>query len=83
MALRRMGASLLSFREVLDDRLGNIKTPVLVIWGKDDRLIPYEVALRFQRELPSAKLVTIEGCSHMVLWDCRERALPEVIAFLR
>ena len=82
-ALRRMGASLLSFREVLDGRLGSIKMPVLVIWGKEDRLIPYDVALRIERELPTAKLVIIEGCGHMVLWDCRERALPEVIAFLR
>jgi pimeloyl-ACP methyl ester carboxylesterase len=81
--LRRMGSSLLSFRETLDGRLGNIKVPVLVIWGKEDRLIPYEVALRFQRELPEATLVTLEGCGHLVLWDCSNRALPEVIAFLR
>jgi pimeloyl-ACP methyl ester carboxylesterase len=57
--------------------------PILVIWGKEDRLIPYTVALRFQRELPRAKLVTIEGCGHMVLWDCSDRALAEVIAFIR
>ena len=80
---RRMGTSLLSFRDALDGRLGSVKIPVLVIWGKEDRLIPYEVALRFQRELPQAQLVSLEGCGHMVLWDCRERALPEVLAFLR
>jgi pimeloyl-ACP methyl ester carboxylesterase len=80
---RRMGTSLLSFRDALDGRLSNVKIPVLVIWGKEDRLIPYEVALRFQRELPQARLVSLERCGHMVLWDCRERALPEVLAFLR
>jgi pimeloyl-ACP methyl ester carboxylesterase len=82
-ALRRMGASLLSFREVLDGRLGSIKMPVLIIWGKDDRLIPYDVALRFERELPNAKLVSIEGCGHLVLWECSDRAIPEVITFLQ
>jgi len=81
--LQRMGSSLLSFREALDGRLGNLNMPILVIWGKEDRLIPYTVALRFQRELPGAKLVTIDSCGHMVLWDCSDRALPEVIAFIR
>jgi pimeloyl-ACP methyl ester carboxylesterase len=80
--LQRMGSSLLSFREALDGRLGNLNMPILVIWGKEDRLIPYTVA-RFQRELPGAKLVTIESCGHMVLWDCSDRALPEVTAFIR
>ena len=80
---RRMGTTLLSFREALDGRLSSLKIPVLVIWGKDDRLIPYEVALRFQLELPQARLVSLEGCGHMVLWDCSERALPEVLEFLR
>ncbi len=57
--------------------------PVLIIGGKEDRLIPYEVALRLQHELPQAKLVTLEGCGHLVLWECSDRALPDVIAFLR
>lgn len=82
-AQRRMGASLLSFRDVLDGRLGDLKIPVLIVWGKEDRIIPFEVALRFQRELPGAKLLALEGCSHMVLWDCSEGSLPEVLAFLR
>lgn len=81
--MRRMGSSLLSFREALDGHLKNIEMPVLVIWGKQDRLIPYEVALRFQSKLPNAKLVIIEGCGHMVLWDCSDRVLPEVVAFTR
>lgn len=45
--------------------------------------IPYEVAKRFERELPQAKLVAVEGCGHLVLWDCGDRAIPEVLAFLR
>jgi pimeloyl-ACP methyl ester carboxylesterase len=80
--LRRVGASLLSFRDALDGRLQNVRMPVLLIWGKEDRLISYEVAHRFERELPQAKLVGLEGCGHLVLWECSDRALPEVLAFL-
>lgn len=80
---RRAVTSLLSFRDALDGKLANVRMPVLVIWGKADRLIPYEVALRLQSELPQAKLVGIEGCSHLVLWECGDRALPEIVAFLQ
>jgi len=61
----------------------NVRMPVLLIWGKADRLIPYEVALRLQRESPQARLVGLEGCSHLVLWECPDRALPEVLSFLQ
>lgn len=80
---RRVAASGLSFRYALDGQLANVRMPVLLIWGKEDRLIPYEVALRLQRELPQAKLIGLEGCSHLVFWECRDRALPEVLSFLR
>ena len=80
---RRVGTSALTFRDALDGKLKNVRMPVLLIWGKADRLIPYEVALRLQRELPQAKLIGLEGCSHLVFWECREQALPEVLAFLR
>lgn len=82
-ALRRVGTSLLSFHDALDGKLEQVRMPVLLIWGKGDRLISYDVAQRFQRELPQAKLIAYDGCGHMVLWDCRDRALPEVVAFLQ
>ena len=82
-ALKRVGAALLSFRDALDGKLERVRMPVLLIWGKGDRLISYDVAQRFQRELPQAKLVAFEGCGHMVLWDCSDRAIPEVLAFLQ
>ena len=40
------------------------------------------MALRLQRELPQARLIGHEGCSHLVLLECRDRALPEALSFL-
>jgi pimeloyl-ACP methyl ester carboxylesterase len=36
-----------------------------------------------QRELPQAKLIGLEGCNHLVFWECRDRALAEALSFLR
>lgn len=80
--LRRVGASLLSFHDALDGQLEKVRMPVLLIWGKEDRLISYEVAHRFERELPQAKLIGLEGCGHLALWECSDRVRPEVLVFL-
>jgi pimeloyl-ACP methyl ester carboxylesterase len=37
----------------------SVRMPVLLMWGKEDRLISYEVAHRFERELPQAKLIML------------------------
>jgi len=82
-ALLRSGTSLLSFRGALDGHLATIETPTLLIWGEGDRLIPYDVGQRMAHELPHARLVRLPGCGHLVLWECRDRALPEALNFLQ
>jgi pimeloyl-ACP methyl ester carboxylesterase len=48
----------------LEPRLGEIRAPVLLVWGKDDRITPFEVAERFRAGLPHAELVGIANCGH-------------------
>ncbi len=81
--LRPWAASLLSFRDAMDGRLAGVRMPTLIVWGKAERMVPYEVALRLQRELPQARLLGVEGAGHLVLWEAADRVLPEVLAFLR
>ncbi|MGE5041371.1 MAG: alpha/beta fold hydrolase [Candidatus Levyibacteriota bacterium] len=45
-------------------KLQNIKTPVIIIWGKEDKVTPFADALRMQVEMPHAKLFPIEGAKH-------------------
>jgi pimeloyl-ACP methyl ester carboxylesterase len=80
--IRRAAKTLLSFQDALDGKLHSVRMPVLLLWGKADKLIPFEVATRMQREMPQARIVGLEGCSHLVFWDCRDRALPPVLEFL-
>jgi pimeloyl-ACP methyl ester carboxylesterase len=51
-------------RRNLEARLGEIRAPVLLVWGKDDRITPFEVAERFRAGLPHAELVGIANCGH-------------------
>jgi pimeloyl-ACP methyl ester carboxylesterase len=60
--------SLLSNRalvaECVDDKLGAITIPTLVIWGAGDRLVPLDDGRDFASRIPGARLVIVPGSGH-------------------
>jgi pimeloyl-ACP methyl ester carboxylesterase len=52
-------------RMTLEGILSNLVQPLLVIFGKKDRLVPYEQAERVVREAPRAELVMMEEGNHV------------------
>jgi len=79
---RRMMQSMLTRRDLLDHRLQRVRMPVLLVWGTADRIVPFFVAGKMQREMPQAQLVTLPGCSHLAIIECRGEALPAIERFL-
>lgn len=61
---------------LIDDRLGEVRTPVALVWGADDRLIPLDYAEQARRNLPNATLQTIADCGHVPQRECPARLLP-------
>jgi pimeloyl-ACP methyl ester carboxylesterase len=51
--------------EALIAQYQTITVPVLVIWGKDDEVVPLEVGMNFKRDLPDAELVILPRCGHI------------------
>ena len=49
----------------LEQRLNELKMPVLVLTGDDDRIVPTEQSLWLGRQIPGAKLVVIQGSGHL------------------
>jgi pimeloyl-ACP methyl ester carboxylesterase len=69
-------------RDWLDGTLGRADMPVLVVWGKQDRLIPVEYGARLEAEFPNADLRVLDGCGHVPMADCPEAFDRAVLAFL-
>jgi pimeloyl-ACP methyl ester carboxylesterase len=42
-------------------RVGN---PVLIVWGREDRIVPVACAEQYRRLLPSARLTVLDRCGH-------------------
>lgn len=49
----------------IKDILTEIKVPVKIIWGSNDRLVPVFYAHRFHNLIPGSKLRIIEKCGHV------------------
>ena len=54
------------YNPTLPHLLGGVKTPTLVVWGRDDRIVPLECGERYAKALPHARLTVIEHAGHFV-----------------
>ncbi len=46
--------------------LGGLATPSLIVWGRDDRVVPLECGERYAKVLARARLHVLEGAGHCV-----------------
>ena len=51
--------------DFLNDRLGEIKKPTLIIWGKQDGLLPVSDAEIFKKGIADSQLVIFDNCGHV------------------
>lgn len=66
-----------------EGKLAELAFPTLLLWGERDPFAPLSGARRFEREIPGAELVVLEGAGHFVYEDEPERTRREVVSFLR
>ncbi|HSO75348.1 MAG TPA: alpha/beta hydrolase [Blastocatellia bacterium] len=52
-------------QDVLDKKLGALKQPTLIIWGREDGLTPLAMGERFKKEISGSQLFIIEKCGHV------------------
>lgn len=63
-------------------KLRQIHTPTLLMWGQKDRFIPYANAADYQRELPSATLISFPDLGHVPHEEAPAESLPPLERFL-
>ena len=65
LATVRAQVSIRGQREVLLDRLSDLQTPTLVVWGERDRVLPLSQAHEAIARLPNGSLELIPDCGHL------------------
>jgi len=79
---RRIFDSFLTYQDVLDGKLQAVKAPVLVIWGKEEKLIPMSVGEQMKQQLPHSSLLVCSDSGHLAVYECWNKLEPEVASFL-
>lgn len=49
----------------LDRFLPRVANPTLILWGREDHIIPVECGEQYRRALPNARLTVLETCGHL------------------
>ena len=57
------------------EALAGVKTPTLVIHGKDDALVPVEAGIDTYESIPGSELLLIDGMGH----DLPQGAWPRIV----
>jgi pimeloyl-ACP methyl ester carboxylesterase len=72
--------TVLASGEVLSipERAAEVRAPTLVIWGREDALLPVALVDSFVKAIPGSRKVVIEGCGHLP----EEERPAELVALL-
>jgi pimeloyl-ACP methyl ester carboxylesterase len=71
-----------SLREAWTARASRYRGPALVIWGREDRVLPVTHLKDVKAILPRAEVHIIERCGHLAMVECPEEFLAATRPFL-
>jgi len=80
--IRAISMAKSALRHNLADKLGQINTPTLLIWGKQDAITPPFVGEKFKELLPNATLFFIDKCGHAPMLERPEEFNKYLTDFL-
>ena len=69
-------------QDVVDGKLGGIHAPTLVIWGREDGLIPLANGTLMAKEIPGAESVILDHCGHVPQMECAAPFIAALTKFL-
>lgn len=64
------------------DEVGKISSPVLILWGKQDRLIPVSSATTFKERLPQAETIILENVGHIPMEEAPDATAAAIRKFM-
>lgn len=79
----RSARSMFGGADLLDGKLQSLTMPTLIVWGRQDHLIPLSTGVAMHAQMPQSVLEIYDGCGHLAPGQCASRIGPRLIDFLR
>ena len=81
--IHRALATMLTGRDATDKLLPQLKMPVLILWGGEDKITPVTQGEMLHQLLPQSEFHVIPGCGHLAPGKCAAQMAPKVIEFVK
>lgn len=59
-------------------KIAQIQCPTLVIWGKQDIIVPYEHTEKFKRDIATCKVIVYDTCGHIPQMEYPHRVANDI-----
>ena len=66
----------------VETRYGEVKVPVLLLWGREDRITTLSYGERLSKQLPRSRLVVYPQCGHFPMLEAASASTAELVRFL-
>jgi pimeloyl-ACP methyl ester carboxylesterase len=63
--IKSITESIIRGEDFLDDTVKTIKRPTLIVWGREDGLVPLAEGEHFNKDIAGSKLVVFDQCAHV------------------
>jgi len=81
--IQRALDAMLTGRDATDTLLPELKMPVLIVWGAEDKITPLSLGEKIRLLAPQSRLAIFPGCGHLAPNQCAAQVGPNVVAFVR
>ncbi len=80
--IQRALDTMLTGQDATDSLLPELNMPVLILWGKEDKITPLELGKKMQQLVPQAELLVYDGCGHLAPEQCAGDMGPTLVEYL-
>lgn len=70
------------YTDEIESRYGELRCPVMILWGEEDGWIPVERGRELAARIPNATLRCVPGAGHLVQEDAPEAIVAALLGFL-
>lgn len=63
-------------------RVGEIDHPTLILWGREDKVLPLDACLHMLHQIRNARLVVFPNCGHWCQVEAQAEFEQQILAFL-
>ena len=64
-------------------KLSELRTPTLIVWGKQDRTVPSKYASRFQQCIPHSAVRILRDCAHSLPLEKPQELCDAIVQFIK